>query len=164
MVAVNPPTVMGPGDARMSVGVLFREVAKRRVPRVSRGGFTVCDVRDVARGHVLAFEKGRPGERYITGGTDVRPAELMERIASSLDVEPARMRVPVFAVGMGARALRLLERLGLRASAAAAHVWLSTRWVFHSSEKARRELGYATLPLDDCLEDSIRWYREKGLV
>lgn len=161
-IAVNPPTVFGPGDARLSVAVLFQQVKARKMPRIPRGGFTISDVRDVAKGHLAAFEKGRPGERYILGGPDVTNAEFPDRLAGILGVRPTWLRAPVaFARSLGF-ALKHLETVGVRAEAAAAHVWCATRWLYHSSARAARDLGYSPRPLDEILADSAAWYRQHG--
>ncbi len=163
-IAVNPPTVFGPGDARMSIGPLFVQVKGRKLPRIRRGGITTCAARDVAKGHLAAFEKGRPGERYILGGPDVTVAELGDRLAGILGVKPPWLPAPVPIARALAFGAKQIELLGVRLEAAAAHVWCATRWLYHSSDKAIRELGYAPRPLDEILGDSAAWYRQHGLL
>lgn len=162
--AVNPATVFGPGDARMSTGVIFRKIAARSFPRLPAGGFSGCDVRDVAIGHLLALERGRPGQRYILAGFNVENADLVDRIAGALGVAPPRLALPTWAVSAYGGLARAVERLGLRLDVAAGHLWCMNRYVYHSWEKASRELGFAPRTIEATLEDSIAWYRREGLL
>src|SRR6185295_15214796 len=103
-----------------------------------------ADVRDVARGMLLVWEKGRRGERYILGGENLTYREAFERIASVAGVRPPRWQVPrqaAMALGwLGDARLRLTGRESLINT-------VSVRYAFcldtvFSSAKAERELGY----------------------
>lgn len=164
MCAVNPASVFGPGDAKMTVGILFRKVRDGKLPRFRTGGFSAVDVRDVADGHIAAFEKGKPGERYILAGANLENHALGDLIARQLGVPaPAKAIAPVAIRTFGA-VLRGYEWCGGKAEVAAAHVWCMTRFVYHSADRAKRDLGFSPRPFDDTVRDSIAWYREKGLL
>jgi dihydroflavonol-4-reductase len=164
MVAVNPATVLGPGDARMGIGVVFKKIQTKKFPALARGGFSACDVRDVARGHLLAFEHGQRGQRYILGGVNLSYLEALERIAQALGAAvPSRQLSPGL-VRVICSVVSGIEWLGFRIDVAAAFFWCLSRYVYHSTERARRELGYAPRPFGDTLADSVAWYRRQKLL
>jgi len=76
-VVINPGYMFGAYDARPSSGALIRDVIKGRVPGVTAGRNNFADVRDVARGMRLAYEKGKPGERYILAGHNMHYSEIL---------------------------------------------------------------------------------------
>ncbi len=164
MVAVNPATIFGPGDRKMSVGIIFRRLRAGRFPRIRTGGFSAVDVRDVARGHVLAFERGRPGERYILGSANLENRTAVDLLARAVGARPPAREVGAgflkFAYGLA----RVLECVGGRIDVAAAHLWCMTRHVWHSTQKAARELGFAPRPFEHTIRDSVAWYHAHGLL
>ena len=108
-VCVNPTTPVGDGDradADRGDGSRRRRRRYRAYPRI---GLNVVDVRDVARGHVLALEHGRPGERYLLGGVDLTMRELFAAVAHLAGKTRPRLPVPYAAIGAGA-ALGLVNR------------------------------------------------------
>ncbi|HLO76152.1 MAG TPA: hopanoid-associated sugar epimerase, partial [Magnetospirillum sp.] len=99
VVIVNPSTPIGPGDARPTpTGRIIVEAALGRMPAHVDTGLNVAHVDDVARGHVLALERGRVGERYILGGDDMPLADILAEIARLVGRPPPRLRLPVAAV------------------------------------------------------------------
>jgi dihydroflavonol-4-reductase len=133
-VVVNPTTPVGPGDKKPTpTGRMVAGVATGRIPAYLAGtGLNVVDVRDVARGHSLAYERGVRGERYLLGGENLMLQELFGRIARIAERRPPRIRIP-YAAARAAAALRLANRDEVR---------LARIPMFFSSEKARSELGY----------------------
>ena len=129
-VVVNPTTPVGEGDTRPTpTGRMIRGVAGGRyLGYVPTTGLNVVDVRDVAAGHVLALERGRPGERYLLGGEDVWLGDFFAAVAAAAGRPRPRLRVPY-----AAAALRLVN---------ANEVALARLPMFFSSAKAERELGY----------------------
>jgi len=93
-VVVNPTFMFGPRDARPSSGQLIVDVVKRKMPGWTRGYNNFVDVRDVARGMIAAWQKGRRGERYILAGHDMTYADCMREIARVAGVKPPRFPVP----------------------------------------------------------------------
>ena len=146
-LCVNPTTPVGEGDtAPTPTGAMVRGVASGRFRASLRGaGLNLVDVRDVARGHVLALERGRAGERYLLGGVDVTLAEAFALIAHAAGRRPPRIQLPYDAA-------RLLARLGL---ANEQEVILARLPAWFSSEKAERELGYRASPLEPALERAV---------
>jgi dihydroflavonol-4-reductase len=127
-----------------------------RLPAVVDGETNAVDVRDVARGHLRAAERGRPGERYVLGGHDVRWVDLLERVAELSGVHHPLVVLPTEA-GAAARAV---QALGLPTPGLSEGIVLMALNWRYSSAKARRELGYRARPLDRTLQDTIDWYLE----
>jgi dihydroflavonol-4-reductase len=146
-LCVNPTTPVGEGDtAPTPTGAMVRGVASGRFRASLRGtGLNLVDVRDVARGHVLALERGRAGERYLLGGADVTLAEAFALIARAAGRRPPRLQLPYGAAV-------LLARLGI---ANRQEVLLARLPAWFSSAKAERELGYRASPLEPALERAV---------
>lgn len=160
VVVVNPSYVLGaPVDRSQPGETSTRTIGNYmsgRLPAVVDGWSTFADVRDVARGHLQAAERGAPGERYVLGGHDLTWPDLVERVAELSDI---RHPVAVIPHELGQPARRA-EALGLRLPVAAEGlVLMGVDWRY-SSRKAKRELGYRVRPLDETLRSTIDWYRE----
>jgi len=134
VVAVNPTTPVGEGDrVPTPTGRMVRGVASGRYRAYLAGtGVNLVDVRDVARGHLLAFEHGRAGERYLLGGEDMPLREVFALVAAAAGLRAPRLRVP-YAVARAGAAVGLLNRH---------EIALARLPMYFSSEKAQRELGY----------------------
>lgn len=146
-VVVNPTTPVGEGDRFPTpTGRMVEGVATGRYRGYLDSGINVVDVRDVARGHVLALERGRAGERYLLGGVDLTLRELFGAIADLAGRPRPRVRVPY-------RAAQALARTGV---ANAHEVMLARLPMYYSSDKARRELGYEPGPVEPALARAVR--------
>lgn len=157
LVVVQPGLVYGPGDTS-SVRTALVDYLRRRLPMTPRGAaFCWAHVEDVARGHLLAMEKGRPGESYIIAGERfgfVEAFDLAEKItgipAPRLHPAPALMRAMAAFMTAAGRLVPLPEKFAgesLRAVAGVTYLG--------SNEKARRELGYAPRPLSEGLRETL---------
>jgi dihydroflavonol-4-reductase len=142
-VVVNPTTPVGDGDSKPTpTGRMIEGVARGRIRAyVGTTGLNVVDVRDVARGHALALERGEPGERYLLGGTNLPLEELFAVIADLAGRARPRLRIPYPLAQVGAK-------LGF---ANADEVKLARIPMYFSSEKARSRLGYAAGPVEPAL-------------
>jgi dihydroflavonol-4-reductase len=160
VVVVNPAYVLGvPVDRSQPGETSTRTIGnylRGRLPAVVDGQTTICDVRDVAAGHLAAAERGAPGERYVLGGHDIGWVELIERVAELAGV---RRPVAVLPAELGPAARRA-ESLGLRLPISAEGIVLMAQNWRYSSRKAKRELGYTTRRLDTTLKATIEWYLE----
>jgi dihydroflavonol-4-reductase len=159
LVVVNPGYVLGaPLDSRrgQTSTRIVGNYLLGRLPAVISAPMNFVDVEDVAEGHLLAAEKGRAGERYILGGTNTTWPALIDRIAALSGVHHPVVVLP----RETARAARLRDSLGLPGLLPAeAYELMAQDWRF-SSEKAVRELGYGTRPLDHTIRRTIEWYEE----
>jgi dihydroflavonol-4-reductase len=160
LVIVNPSYVFGVPVDRSAPGEtstrMIGNYLRGRLPAVVDGETNVVDVRDVAKGHLLAAERGTPGERYVLGGHDAGWVQLFERVA-----ELSAVRHPLLVLPREAGALaRAAEAAGFPSPISAEGLVLMAQNWRYSSAKARRELGYRTRSLDRTLRDTIDWYRE----
>jgi dihydroflavonol-4-reductase len=122
-------------------------------------------VDDVAAGHLLAFERGRIGERYILGGQNASLAEILAVVAEDVGRKPPNIKIPRAAVVPLAYVTEaiasftgkepMLTRDGLK---------MSKNKMFFSSAKAERELGYRARPYREGIRDAIAWFRQAGYL
>jgi dihydroflavonol-4-reductase len=145
-VCVNPTTPVGDGDrAPTPTGAMVRGVATGRYRAYPRIGVNLVDVRDVARGHVLALEHGRPGERYLLGGVDLPLREVFRAIADLAGRPRPRLSVPYLAI-RAAAGLGLVNRY---------EAILARTPAYFSWAKAERELGYRPGPVEPALKRAV---------
>ncbi len=162
LVVVRPSVVLGPGDVYRSSAATVLAVARGRLPFYVDGGQSYCDVRDVAVGHAEALERGRVGEAYVLGGTNLTTGEMMTRVAALAGVAPPR-RIPYAVALAGAGLGEAWARLRGRPPRLPVQLVRSGHlYTFVSSEKARRELGYATRPFDETVHDTLAWFAVQG--
>jgi dihydroflavonol-4-reductase len=164
-VIVNPTYMFGPRDARPSSGKLIIDVVKRRVPGWTPGYNNFVDVRDVARGMIAAWQRGRRGERYILAGHDMTYGDIMRRIAGVAGVKPPRLRVPrPLAWALGKYGDRV-ERSGKEPIVNSVQIRYAYTDKFRfRSEKAGRELGYTISPIEPAVRDAISWFKANGML
>jgi dihydroflavonol-4-reductase len=160
VIVVNPTVPVGPGDVRPTpTGKMVVDVARGRARAyLARSALNVVAVEDVARGHVLAFEHGRPGQRYLLGGEDMTMREVFAVIARAAGRSAPRLAVPWTAAYAAARladvALRSVGRepqllvLDEVRAGRLPHLFDDT--------KARTELGYVSQPAAEALADATR--------
>jgi dihydroflavonol-4-reductase len=158
VVAVNPSFVLGPDDPYGTSNRLVSRFLLRRVPIYVDGGLNVVDVRDVAAGHVLADEKGKPGERYILGGRNFTLTRLFADLSRISGVEPPGIRVPGGLAVAGAEAV---ARTGLPIPVTPDELRAVQQWWTYRTRKAQKELGFKARPHEETLEDTVRWQLER---
>jgi dihydroflavonol-4-reductase len=166
VVIVNPSTPVGPGDIKPTpTGQLVLDAASGRMPAYVDTGLNIVHVDDVAAGHLLAFERGRAGERYILGGEDMTLQTILGQIARLVGRAPPRVRLPYAAVLPVAYLAEAIARVSGRSGRVTLEgVRMSRKRMFFSSAKAVSELGYRWRPPLRAFEDAVRWYRERGLL
>lgn len=164
VVIVNPTAPVGPRDIKPTpTGRLVLEAAAGRMPAFTDTGLNIVDVDDVARGHLLAYEHGRIGERYILGGENLTLREVLAIIARLTGRKAPRVRIPyevalaiAYAAEGGARVF------GGTPFANVESVRMSRVPMFYDSSKARRELAFQARPAEDAIAAAIRWFRAEG--
>jgi dihydroflavonol-4-reductase len=164
VVVVNPCFLVGPEDhGPTDMGRFCLRFWKGRLPLAFPGGLNVVDVRDVARGHILAAERGRPGRRYLLGGADCTFPALMAALAQAAGLRPRALpRLPAFLLGPLAAATTALGWLkGKPPYPSLGHARLSRRYWFARSDRAMQELGYRPRPLAETLADTYHWFRSR---
>jgi dihydroflavonol-4-reductase len=165
-VIVAPSTPIGPCDVKPTpTGRIIVEAATGRIPAFVDTGLNLVHVDDVAEGHMLALDKGRVGENYILGGSDVMLQEMLADIALLSGRRPPTVRLPrapLFPLAWGAEALARLT--GREPFLTADALRMSRYRMFFSSAKAERELGYRARPWREGLRDALGWFGQNGYL
>ena len=165
VVIVNPSTPIGALDFKPTpTGRIVVDFLNRRMPAYVDTGLNIVDVEDVARGHLLAAERGRIGEKYILGGENLTLKEFLERLATISGLPAPKMRIPyavAFGYALGAEAFaRTVTRRAPRASLT--EVRMARKRMFFDSSKARAELGYAPRPIDAAMASAMEFFKSRG--
>jgi len=166
VVIVSPSTPVGEGDLKpTATGQMIVDFLGGRIGAFVDTGLNLIDVRDVAVGHVLAAERGRPGERYVLGNENLTLEELLGRLAAIAGVPAPRLRLPHW-VPLAFSALDTWgsRLVGRRPRVALDAVRMSRHRMFFASAKAVRELGLPQSPVDDALRRAVDWFRLHGYV
>jgi dihydroflavonol-4-reductase len=166
IVIVNPTAPVGPRDVKPTpTGRMVIEAAAGRMPAFVDTGLNIVHVDDVARGHLLARDKGRVGARYVLGGENLSLAEILGRIAALTGGRAPRVRLPTAAVLPIAYAAEAWARVsGKEPFVTVDGVRLARKRMFFSHARATAELGYAARPADEALTDAIAWFRDHGML
>lgn len=167
VVIVNPSAPVGPGDLRPTpTGSLIVAAARGRMKAYVDTGLNIVHVDDVAAGHLLAWEKGVAGRRYILGGENLPLGEILAIVARFCGHRPPSLCIPRLAAfpvawlaEQTSRALGLGEPL-----ATVDGVRMARRKMYYSSARAERELGYRARPAEDALRDAVGWFGRNGYL
>jgi dihydroflavonol-4-reductase len=164
VVIASPSTPVGPGDVKPTpTGQLVLDAAAGRMPAYVDTGLNIVHVDDVAAGHLLAYARGRTGERYILGGEDLSLRQILEQIATLVGRKPPSVRLPYGLVLPIAYLAEGYAKLSGRTGRITLEgVRMSRKRMFFSSAKAQRELGYRSRPPVEAFKDAIHWFRENG--
>jgi dihydroflavonol-4-reductase len=167
VVIVNPSTPIGALDYKPTpTGRIIVEFLNRRMPAFMETGLNLVCVEDVARGHLLAAEHGRIGEKYILGGENLTLELMLQRLAAISGLPAPRVKIPyavAFGFALGAEALaRTVTHRAPRASVT--EVRMARKKMFFDFTKARAELGYEARAIDDGLARAIEFFRRIGVV
>ncbi len=165
IVIVNPSTPIGPRDVRPTpTGRMIVDAVNGRMPAYVDTGLNLVHVDDVAIGHLLAFERGKIGERYILGARNMSLKEILATIADITGQRPPKIRLPhslVIPVAYISQAWARITKGG-EPRITVDGVRLSKKYMFFSAEKAKRELGLSPRPVEEALQEAISWFRENG--
>ena len=166
-VIVNPSAPIGPRDRRPTpTGRMIVQAASGKMPAYVDTGLNVVHVDDVALGHLLAFERGRVGERYILGGEDMSLRQILAEVARLVGRPPPRLRLPhnlVLPIAYVAEAVARVRGKG-EPIATVDGVRLARKFMYFKSDKARRELGYGSRPAREAIADAVTWFRAHGYL
>ena len=166
VVIVNPSTPVGPGDVKPTpTGQLVLDAAAGRMPAYVDTGLNIVHVDDVAAGHLLAFQRGRTGERYILGGQDMTLREILVEIAQLVGRKPPSVRLPAAAVMPIAYVAEAVARVTGRSTRITVEgVRMARKRLFFSRAKAVGELGYTWRAPMEAFRDAIAWFQEQGAL
>jgi dihydroflavonol-4-reductase len=166
VVIVNPSTPVGELDIKPTpTGRFVVDFLNRRMPAYVDTGLNLVDVRDVARGHLAAAEKGRVGQRYILGNRNMTLKEILDVLSRLTGLPSPRVRLPHWIPLTAAAVDTALARVTGRAPRVSLEsVRMSTHRMFFDASRAVRELGLPRTPVEEPLSRAVEWFREKGYV
>ena len=160
-VFVHPGFMLGPYDWKPSSGRMMLELGRGFKPVFPVGGCSVCDVRDVASGVVAALDRGATGRHYVLAGEDMTYKQLWSEMAARM----GRPK-PILPIGPMLRTLAgvfgdLTAKLtGKETDINSASVQMSSQFHWHSSDRARTELGYSNRDVYQTLDDAAKWIKD----
>jgi dihydroflavonol-4-reductase len=165
-VIVNPSTPIGPCDVKPTpTGRIIVEAAAGRMPAFVDTGLNMVHVEDVAEGHLLAFDKGRIGERYILGGQNAPLSDILAEVARAMGRRPPRVKIPRAAVMPVAVVSEMVARgTGREPFVTLDGLRMSKNRMFFTAAKAERELGYTARPYPEAIRDAIAWFQRAGYL
>ena len=158
VVVVNPGSVFGAGDPYGRATATVRRFMLGRVPAYVAGGLNVVDVGDVARGHLLAEERGRVGERYILGNRNYTLDRLYADLARLSGIEAPALKL---SAPLALRLVQAATAAGVETGITLTDVKVASQWWCYRNGKAKRELGWTTTPHEDTIEATVAWYRDR---
>jgi nucleoside-diphosphate-sugar epimerase len=157
LVIVQPGLIYGPGDTS-SVRTSLIQFLQRKLPLLpEKTAFSWAHVDDIARGHILAMEKGAPGQNYLLCGpthTFIEGMEIASQVSGAplpaLHAAPGMLKAMSAVMGLVEKLIPLPESYtgeGLRIIAGVTYIG--------DNRKAARELGFAPRPLKDGLRETL---------
>ena len=159
---VNPSTPIGPRDVKPTpTGRIIVDTLKRKIPAYVDTGLNIAHVDDVARGHVLAFEKGQSGQRYILGGEDMSLKQILESICDIAGLSPPKLKIPhnaIYPIAWLAERWAMVSKVEPLATVDGVN--MAKKYMFFSSEKAKQALGYEARPARMAIKEAIAWFRQ----
>ena len=163
VVIVNPTAPVGDHDVKPTpTGKIVVDFLNRDMPAFIDTGLNIVDVRDTALGHLLACEKGKPGERYILGSENLTLAEILATLARITGRKAPTVKLPyavAYGAGVASTAWARVTGHPPRVPLEAVRMARKKMWVSH--EKARRELGFQPGPAETALARAVNWFQAR---
>ncbi len=160
-VIACPTGVIGPYDFRISeMGALILEFMRKKIQFWMDGAYDFVDVRDVARGLILAGERGRKGECYILSGEQIHVKSILHTVREAMGAKVHAIHIPMPLVRFSSRLAPLYYRLTNSRPLLTPYSLLTVLGnSVISSTKARRELGYSPRPVRESISDAVHWFQ-----
>jgi dihydroflavonol-4-reductase len=164
VVIVNPTAPVGPWDVKPTpTGQMIVDFLQGRMVASLDTGLNVVHVRDVARGHILAAERGRPGARYILGHENLALGDIFRLLARITGLPAPRVRIPYAVAWLAAAGMETASRVTRRPPRVAlTAVRMARKRMFFSPARAVRELGLPQTAAERALADAVEWFRARG--
>jgi dihydroflavonol-4-reductase len=159
MVILLPTAVFGPGDIKPTTGVVIREAARGRIPVYFDATINAVDVRDVARSHIAAVERGRYAERYILGGHNLSVHDLLKTVCNIAGCPPPRVKLSRKTVAWFVKVADAIPFLHLPENFRTFEFWQPV-----SSAKAQAALGHTARDLAETARDTVEWFRGRAVT
>lgn len=163
-IILYPAHVFGPGDRR-NWARLIQMVERGTLPGAPPGSGAFADVREVARAHVAAWQRGRWGRTYLLGGEHAGFLDLIRRIGARLGRRVPHRATPAWVLKPYARIVEAIAAVrGREPPLTSEAVQFTCHHLQVDSTRAIRELDYRITPLDALLDETIAWMREAGML
>jgi dihydroflavonol-4-reductase len=164
LVVVNPSTPIGPWDIKPTpTGQIIVDFLRRKMPAYIDTGLNIVDVRDVARGHLLAAQHGKVGECYILGCRNMTLREILLVAAEVSGLPAPRWQMPYGVALAAGYACEGLARLtGKPPLVPLTGVRMARYPMYFTAQKAVRELGLPQSPIAEAMRQAVQWFREHG--
>lgn len=164
VVIVNPSAPVGPWDVKPTpTGQMIVDFMRGRLYGTLDTGLNLVHVRDVARGHLLAAERGKPGERYILGAENLSLADIVRRLAAITGRPAPRLRVPYAVAWCGALCMEGVARVTRRPPPfSLTAVRMARKRMYFSPARAVRELGLPQTDTREALRAAVEWFTGHG--
>jgi dihydroflavonol-4-reductase len=161
VVIVNPSTPVGPRDIKPTpTGRMIVDFLKGKMWAYLDTGMNLIDVEDVARGHILAMEKGRTGQKYILGHRNMTLREIFETLGRIAGIKPPTHRSPYWLALSAAYLDEWISRMTRKPPRVPlTGVKMAKKFMYFDSSKAVRELGLPQSSIEEALEKAVRWFR-----
>jgi dihydroflavonol-4-reductase len=166
LVIVNPAAPIGIGDIKPTpTGKTMVDVLNKKMPGYIDGGMNFIDVEDVGRGHILAAQKGKVGERYILGNENLPWKEYFRLVADIGGVKPPKFRMPYsLTVGLGYVYQFVTNITGKPPLMTPSMIRVASGYFYYDISKAVSELGLPQTSIKTTIEKAVNWFRENGYV
>jgi dihydroflavonol-4-reductase len=165
VMILNPTTPIGAGDLKPTpTGRIIVDFLNKNFPAYVDTGLNLVDVTEVARMHVVALDRGLPGERYILGGENLTLKQILDRLSAITGLPSPTMKVPhAIAMAFAFFDETITGKLrGKEPRATVEAVRMGRKMMFATSAKAERELGFQKLPVYNALRSAVEWFLAQG--
>jgi dihydroflavonol-4-reductase len=165
VVVIYPGSMIGPYDFTLQFGRLFFDLRDGKIPACPPGGIGFGHVTEVARAHIAASMKGRPGEGYICAGVNATYRELFELIAAKFGKKAPKRDMPRRLFVIYGHLMELLATFtGKPPYINPGQARFMSVKAYYDSKKAVKELGYTIVPLSKMVDDAYDWYKANGFL
>ena len=165
VVVINPGSMIGPFDHTLQFGRLFFDLRDGKVPGCPKGGAPFAHVTEVARAHIAAARKGRPGEGYICGGVNITYRELFQAIAGKCNKSAPPLNFPRWALVAYGYAMEFISDFTNKPpDMNPGQARYMTVYAHYDSSKAMHELDFKIVPVSKMIDDAYAWYQEHGFL
>ncbi|MBI1922366.1 MAG: NAD-dependent epimerase/dehydratase family protein [Geobacter sp.] len=164
LVIVNPSTPVGRYDVKPTpTGKIIVDFLNRKMPAYLDTGLNIIDVEDCARGHILAAERGRIGEKYILGNENLTLCRIFGLLAEISGIPAPRIRLPHTPILLAAYVNEGIARMtGREPLIPLAGVQMARKKMFFDPSKAVRDLGLPQTSTKEALQKAVEWFRANG--
>jgi dihydroflavonol-4-reductase len=165
VIILNPTTPIGPNDAKPTpTGRIIVDFLNRKFPAYVDTGLNLVDVAEVARTHVVALTKGKPGRRYILGGENLTLKQILDKMSAITGIPSPSTRIPLAVAATYAFFEEWITgRIrGKEPRATLDEVRMGRKKMFASSARAQQELGFRIVPVYPAMRAAIDWFRANG--